>query len=50
MAQTSALIGILKKLLRRHNKTYADVALCLELSEASVKISHYNASMLYVVY
>lgn len=37
MAQTSALITTLKKLLRRHNKTYADVAICLELSEASVK-------------
>lgn len=37
MAQTSALINTLKKLLRRHNKTYADVATCLELSEASVK-------------
>lgn len=37
MAQTSALITTLKKLLRRHNKTYVDVANCLELSEASVK-------------
>ena len=37
MAQTSALITTLKKLLRRHNKTYVDVATCLELSEASVK-------------
>jgi len=37
MAQTSELIKTLKKLLKRHNKTYADVANCLQLSEASIK-------------
>lgn len=37
MSQTTDLLTTLKKLLKRHNKTYADVADCLELSEASVK-------------
>lgn len=37
MAQTTELIDTLKKLLKRHNKTYVDVAACLDLSEASVK-------------
>ena len=37
MPQSSDLIQTLKKLLKRHNRTYADVAACLELSEASVK-------------
>ncbi len=37
MPQTSELLHTLKKLLKRHNKTYADVAQCLALSEASVK-------------
>ena len=37
MPQTTELIHTLKKLLKRHNKTYVDVAACLQLSEASVK-------------
>lgn len=37
MAQTNQLIITLKQQLKRHNKTYADVAQCLNLSEASVK-------------
>lgn len=37
MAQTDALINTLKKQLKAHGKTYADVALALDLSEASVK-------------
>lgn len=37
MAQSTELLNTLKKLLKRHNKTYADVAACLDLSEASVK-------------
>lgn len=37
MPQTTELITTLKQLLKRHNKTYADVAACLQLSEASVK-------------
>ena len=37
MAQTSSLIKTLKKQLKAHGKTYADIALLLELSEASVK-------------
>ena len=37
MAQTSLIISTLKKLLKSHGKTYADVAIHLELSEASVK-------------
>ena len=47
MAQTTELIEMLKKLLKRHNKTYADVAVCLELSEASVKrlFSEQNVSL-----
>ncbi len=47
MPQSTELIDTLKKLLKRHNKTYADVAACLELSEASVKrlFSEYNLSL-----
>ena len=37
MPQTTELMHTLKKLLKRHNKTYVDVATCLDLSEASVK-------------
>lgn len=37
MAQTAALIATLKKALKVHGKTYADVARQLELTEASVK-------------
>lgn len=37
MAQTSLIISTLKKTLKSHGKTYADVAEHLELSEASVK-------------
>ncbi|MBL4762323.1 MAG: helix-turn-helix transcriptional regulator [Gammaproteobacteria bacterium] len=37
MSQTSAIIHALKKSLKVHGKTYADVAQALELSEASVK-------------
>ena len=37
MAQTSSLIKTLKKQLKAHGKTYADVAKLLSLSEASVK-------------
>lgn len=37
MAQTSSLIKTLKKQLKAHGKTYADVAKLLALSEASVK-------------
>ena len=37
MSQTTDLIQTLKKLLKRGNKTYADVAIHLSLSEASVK-------------
>ncbi len=37
MAQTAPLINILKKTLKTHGKTYADVADALELTEASVK-------------
>lgn len=37
MAQTQLLINTLKKQLKLKDKTYADVALCLGLSEASVK-------------
>jgi DNA-binding Xre family transcriptional regulator len=37
MAQTEALIETLKRVLRVHGKTYADVARALDLSEASVK-------------
>ncbi|MBJ6610528.1 MAG: helix-turn-helix transcriptional regulator [Candidatus Thiothrix moscowensis] len=47
MPQTTELIITLKKLLKRHNKTYADVAACLQLSEASVKrlFSEQNLSL-----
>lgn len=37
MAQTKALLKTLKKQLRAHGKTYADLAPVLDLSEASVK-------------
>ena len=37
MPQTTELLQTLKKLLKRNNKTYADVATHLDLSEASVK-------------
>jgi len=37
MAQTPALLATLKKQLKAHGKTYADLADALELSEASVK-------------
>ena len=37
MAQIPALISTLKKQLKAHGKTYADVARVLEISEASVK-------------
>ncbi len=37
MAQTSAILKTLKKQLKAHGKTYADLADALELSEASVK-------------
>jgi DNA-binding Xre family transcriptional regulator len=37
MAQTNLIISTLKKTLKSHGKTYADVAKQLELSEASVK-------------
>ena len=37
MAQTTALIETLKKMLKAHGKTYTDVAEILDLSEASVK-------------
>lgn len=37
MAQTKLIISTLKKTLKLHGKTYADVAQYLELSEASVK-------------
>jgi len=37
MAQTKLIISTLKKTLKLHGKTYADVAEYLELSEASVK-------------
>ncbi len=37
MSQTNALIATLKRLLKSQGKTYADVAIVLELSEASVK-------------
>ncbi len=47
MPQTTELLTTLKKLLKRHNKTYADVATCLDLSEASVKrlFSEQNLSL-----
>lgn len=37
MSQSAELIDALKRLLKSHGKTYADVAQCLGLSEASVK-------------
>jgi transcriptional regulator with XRE-family HTH domain len=37
MAQTQQLIDTLKQTLKAHGKTYADIADCLDLSEASVK-------------
>jgi len=37
MAQTSKLIKALKKALKAHGKTYADVAITLRITEASVK-------------
>ena len=37
MSQTPALIATLKKQLKAHGKTYADLAKVLDLSEASVK-------------
>lgn len=37
MAQTNLIISTLKKTLKAHGKTYADVAKHLDLSEASVK-------------
>ena len=37
MAQTSALLRALKKQLKAHGKTYADLGEALDLSEASVK-------------
>ena len=37
MPQVSPLISTLKKQLKAHGKTYADVAELLQLSEASVK-------------
>ena len=47
MPQTTELMHTLKKLLKRHNKTYVDVATCLDLSEASVKrlFSEQNLSL-----
>lgn len=37
MAQTDALIGVLKQALKSHRLTYADVGKALEMSEANVK-------------
>ena len=37
MAQTAAVVDALKKALKAHGKTYADVARALELSQPSVK-------------
>ena len=37
MAQTAALIAILKQSLKAHNLTYADVGMALDMSEANVK-------------
>ena len=47
MPQTTELLQTLKKLLKRNNKTYVDVATHLELSEASVKrlFSEQNLSL-----
>ena len=47
MSQTTPLISTLKRLLKKHGNTYADVAKCLDLSEASVKrlFSEQNLSL-----
>ena len=47
MSQTTPLISTLKRLLKKNGKTYADVASCVELSEASVKrlFSEQNISL-----
>jgi len=47
MAQTSLIINTLKKTLKSHGKTYADVADYLELSEASIKrmFAHQSISL-----
>lgn len=47
MAQTTALVDTLKKALKAHGLTYADVARQLELTEASVKrlFSHRSFSL-----
>ena len=47
MAQTTALVNTLKRTLKAHGKTYADVGRALELSEASVKrlFSHEDFSL-----
>lgn len=47
MSQTIPLINALKKALKLHNKTYADVAKTLQLSEASIKrmFSEYSFSL-----
>ncbi len=47
MAQTKAIIQTLKSSLKAHNKTYADVADALDLTEASVKrlFSQYSFSL-----
>lgn len=37
MQQTSALISVLKRSLKEHGVTYADLTKPLELSEASIK-------------
>lgn len=37
MSQTTQLIQVLKRALKSQGKTYADIAVCLDLSEASVK-------------
>lgn len=37
MAQTAAIVDVMKRRLREHGLTYADVARALDLSEASVK-------------
>jgi DNA-binding Xre family transcriptional regulator len=47
MSQTTPLISTLKRLLKKHDKTYVDVARCIDLSEASVKrlFSEQNLSL-----
>ena len=47
MSQTTPLISTLKRLLKKHDKTYVDVASCIDLSEASVKrlFSEQNLSL-----